>query len=565
MVIRIYFVAACIVMITAGIVARLGYLSLVEKEFLQGQGDARAIRMELINAHRGTIWDSRGKPLAVSSPVISLWANPKEISRNWESPEKTNRNMDKVVLLAKFLGVTAEELMQRMEEARGRDFVYLVRRLPPPDARRILSLDLGGVFEEKEYHRYYPTGEVTAHLLGINDIEDRGQEGLELSFNKRLSGSPGRMKVLKDRNGGIVRELMLVDDAKPGQDLKLSIDLRVQYHAYRELKTAISHLGAKSGSIVILDVTTGQVLSMVNQPSFNPNNRKKLAIDAVKNRAVTDRFEPGSTVKPLTVAVALQSGYPIDTEINTSPGELIVGNFTVRDPRDYGILDLRRVIAKSSQVGISKLALKLDAEEVWEMSRKVGFGQSTGSGFPGESSGSLPNHTRWSDIERVTFAYGYGLMVTPLQLAGAYQVIASGGIKRDISLLHEGEVKETRVLDENIANSLRMMLKSVVTEGTATRAAIPGYQVAGKTGTVRKMGEDGYVDNRHLAFFVGMIPAEDPKLVGVVLVNEPRTKAYGGGAIAAPIFSRVMAGTLRLLGVPPDLPVADFSSKRGHG
>jgi cell division protein FtsI (penicillin-binding protein 3) len=348
---------------------------------------------------------------------------------------------------------------------------------------------------------------------------------------------------------------MPVKDAAPGKNLDLSIDLRLQYLAYQELKSAISHYDAVSGSVVILDVPTGQVLAMVNQPSYNPNNRLNLDLATVRNRAATDEFEPGSTVKPFTVAVALQSGYNAESEIDTDPGFVRVGNFTIRDPSNRGVLNLSQIIAKSSQVGISKLALTLNEYDVWALFQNVGFGQSTGFGFPGERAGYLPNHRRWTDIERATFAYGYGLTVTPLQLASAYLAIASGGMRRDVTLLNNVEVNETRVFTQDVANSINLMLRAVVTEGTGSKAAIPAYQVAGKTGTVRKIGEEGYEDTQHIAFFAGMTPADDPRLVAVVLINEPQTKEYGGGALAAPVFSRVMGGALRLLNVPPKVSV----------
>jgi cell division protein FtsI (penicillin-binding protein 3) len=378
---------------------------------------------------------------------------------------------------------------------------------------------------------------------------------LELSFDEWLSGEPGKKKVLKNLYGEIVKDLMPVKDAAPGKNLDLSIDLRLQYLAYQELKSAISHYDAVSGSVVILDVPTGQVLAMVNQPSYNPNNRLNLDLATVRNRAATDEFEPGSTVKPFTVAVALQSGYNAESEIDTDPGFVRVGNFTIRDPSNRGVLNLSQIIAKSSQVGISKLALTLNEYDVWALFQNVGFGQSTGFGFPGERAGYLPNHRRWTDIERATFAYGYGLTVTPLQLASAYLAIASGGMRRDVTLLNNVEVNETRVFTQDVANSINLMLRAVVTEGTGSKAAIPAYQVAGKTGTVRKIGEGGYEDTQHIAFFAGMTPADDPRLVAVVLINEPQTKEYGGGALAAPVFSRVMGGALRLLNVPPRVSV----------
>ncbi len=538
---RVLLVACAVVVVGTLLEARLAYLYLIEKDFLKDQGDQRTIRMERINAHRGMIRDRNGKPMAVSSPVVSLWADPKKITQD----------QAQLRLLADYIKVPFDAIVEKINRAQGRDYVYLRRHLAPSEARKVLALNVAGVYEEKEYHRYYPAGEVSAHVVGYTDIDDRGQEGLELSFDEWLAGSPGKKKVLKNLYGEIVRDLMPVKDATPGRNLDLSIDLRLQFLAYRELKSAISHYQAASGSIVILDVRTGQVVSMVNQPAYNPNNRLNLDLAAVRNRAATDEFEPGSTVKPFTVAVALQSGYQSESEIDTHPGFVRVGDFTVRDPSNRGVINLSEIIATSSQVGISKLALTLNEYDVWTMFRDVGFGEGTGFGFPGERAGYLPNHRRWTDIERATFAYGYGLTVTPLQLASAYLAIASGGVKRDITLLNNVPVNEERVLSKAVSDDIKLMLRAVITEGTGVKAAVPAYEVAGKTGTVRKIGESGYEDTAHIAFFAGMIPAEDPRLVAVVLINEPSTEEYGGGAIAAPVFARVMAGALRVLNVPP--------------
>jgi cell division protein FtsI (penicillin-binding protein 3) len=545
---RVYLVGLIVMALAAGMLGRLWYLQIVDKDFLQDQGDARTIRMERINAHRGIIQDRSGKPLAVSTPVLSLWANPSEVLGD----DPTREAAQDLSALTDYLEVDPETFEQKLKGNLSRNFVYLRRHLPPSEARSILELGIRGVYAEREYHRFYPAGEVAAHVVGFTDIDDVGQEGLELSFDKWLAGKPGKKKVLKNLYGEIVRDVKPVAEAQPGKSLSLTIDLRLQYLAYRELKSAVQHFKAKSGSVVVLDVETGHVLAMVNQPSYNPNNRVDLDLAAVRNRALTDVFEPGSTVKPFTVGVALQSGqYTPESTIDTSPGFVRVGNFTIRDPRNRGVLKLDEIIAHSSQVGISRLALDLNEYEVWGMFEKLGFGRDVGSGFPGESTGYLPNHRRWKDIDRATFAYGYGLTVTPVQLASAYLSIASGGIKRDISLIDGVPVQESRIFSSEIAAQLKTMLATVVTDGTATRAAIHGYEVAGKTGTVRKIGEDGYQDTQHLAFFAGMAPVDKPRLVGVVLINEPQMDQSGGGTIAAPVFSRVIQNALRILNVPP--------------
>ncbi len=547
---RVYLLVLVVILISAGMTSRLVYLQVVDKDFLQHKGDARTIRMERINAHRGIIQDRSGKPLAVSTPALSLWANPTQVLAPElpDEPAKTHR----LEQLATWLDYDLTAFRQRLRQQRHKTFVYLQRHLPPAEARQILALQIPGIYAEREYQRFYPAGEVASHVVGITDLDDHGLEGLEKSFNTYLAGVPGQKKVLKNNRGEIIRDVMPVSEAVPGKTLRLGVDLRIQYLAYRELKSAVSHYRAESGSVVVLDVATGQVLAMVNQPSYNPNDRLRLDHATVRNRALTDTYEPGSTVKPFTVAVALQSGrYQPESTIDTRPGLLRVGQHTVTDPSDYGVLNLDQIIARSSQVGISKLALALNEHDIWGMFRKLGFGQTTHSDFFGESAGYLPVHRRWSDIDRVTFAYGYGLTVTPLQLAAAYLVIASGGIKRDISLLASAETEGTRILPIKVAAQLKQMLGKVVTEGTGRKAAIQGYRVAGKTGTARKMGPTGYQDTKHLAFFAGLAPLDNPRLVAVVVINGSEIEGDGGGALAAPVFSRVMASALQILNVPP--------------
>lgn len=542
---RIHLVMGLAGLVTLAMATRVVYLHAVERDFLQNQGDARTVRMQRINAHRGMITDRQGKALAISSPVTSLWANPSELLAAEES-----------AALAMHFGVSREEFEARLRRNTDKEFIYLRRHMPPPEAEKILALAIPGVYEQREYHRFYPAGEVMAHLVGFTNIDDKGQEGIELSFDQWLRGEPGKKKVLKNLYGQIVRDIRPVKEAKPGNSLELSVDLRLQYLAYRELKSAVTSHNAESGTIVMLDVKTGEVLAMVNQPSFNPNNRARLELAAVRNRAVTDVFEPGSTVKPLTAAVAMETGtVGPDSVIDTSPGFVHVDGKTIPDPVDYGELTLSEVISKSSQVGITKVALQLDEFDVWEMFRSVGFGEATGIGFPGESNGYLPNHRQWDDIERATFAYGYGLTVTPLQLAKAYATIARGGERVDISLVKGRQVRGERVMSEDTAAALRRMLANVTADGgTGARANIDGYSVAGKTGTVRKVGEKGYEDTRHLAFFAGMAPAVSPEIVAVIMINDPKEGEYGGGAVAAPVFARVIAGALRLLNIPPDDP-----------
>ena len=543
---RVHFLGIIVISLSAAIIVRLWYLQVLEKDFLQGEGDKRTIRIESIEANRGIIQDRTGKPLAVSTPVLSLWYNPSEVLKSDDSLEP----------LTTYLGVEASEFDNRLKNAKSKGFVYLRRHLPPAEVREILELKIPGIYSKREYKRFYPAGEVASHIVGFTDVNDKGLEGLELSFDKWLTGTAGERRVLKNLHHEIIRDIKPVSEAKPGRTLTLGIDLRLQYLAYRELKSAVTSFQAESGSVIVLDVESGQILAMVNQPSYNPNNRVGLKLSAVRNRALTDAYEPGSTVKPFVVGVALQSeNYGPQSTIDTNPGFIRVGNFTIRDPLNRGEITLGEAIMHSSQVGISKLALDLNEYEVRAMFEKLGFGRDAGTGFPGESAGRLPNHRRWTDIERAAFAYGYGLTVTPLQLAASYLTIASGGIKRDVSLIVGAERNDQRIYSREVADQLKQILASVVTDGTAKKAAIQGYAVAGKTGTARKMGESGYEDTRHLAFFAGMAPVDQPRLVCVVLINEPKGESYGGGATAAPVFSRVMQNALRILNVPPKVQV----------
>ncbi len=529
-------------------VARLQVMASEDRgyKFLQDQGQARTLRAEGISAYRGLITDRHGEPLAVSTPVDSIWANPKILGDS-----AAHR-----AVLARALGMKPSRLAEKLTRYREKEFVYLKRHLPPQDAKKILDLNIPGVFAQQEYRRYYPAGEVTAHLVGFTDQNDQGQEGMELAFNDWLKGEAGAKQVLKDLKGHTIKEVQLVQAARSGKDLRLSIDLRLQYLAYRELKTAVNEYGAKSGSVVVLDVETGEVLAMVNQPAFNPNDRRKLNPLALRNRALTDQFEPGSTMKPLAVMAALETGlYKPKTKIDTNPGHYRVGKKTYLDPVNYGVIDVTKIITKSSQVGMSKLALSLEPQKIRDMYFRVGLGQATGTGFPGESTGVLPNYGRWHPIVQASYAFGYGLSLTPLQLAQAYGVIAAKGTRRPVSLLRiEEEPQVENVVDERYAAQVMAMLRTVIQKGgTATRAEVNSYPVAGKTGTVHKVksGQRGYVDNQYLALFAGIAPANDPKIVAVVMIDEPGDVRYHGGDVAAPVFAKVAEGVLRLLRIPP--------------
>jgi cell division protein FtsI (penicillin-binding protein 3) len=529
-------------------------LQVFDRDFLQEQGDARHLRQVSIAAHRGVVVDRNGEPLAISTPVDSVWVNPKlfiQARDRWSE-------------LADLLDMSPRAVADLVDSRSGREFVYIRRHIAPERADRIREHHIPGVFLQREYRRYYPTGEVTAHVVGFTDIDDQGIEGVELQYDDWLRGTPGAKRVLKDRLGRTVKDVESLRPPEPGHALRLSIDRRLQYLAYRELKAAVRRHGARSGSAVVLDAKSGEVLAMVNQPSYNPNSLEDRGGARSRNRAVTDVFEPGSTLKPFTIAAALESGkYSPHTRIDTSPGFLRFGTDTVRDHRNYGLIDVAMVLKKSSNVGASLMALSLDPQTHVRLLSAAGFGVTTGSGFPGEAAGILPYRSHWSDIERATLSYGYGVSVTPLQLAHAYTVFANDGLLKPVTFVADGgrDLEPTRVLDARTARQVRAMLEGVVSAGgTGTRAAVPGYRVAGKTGTAHKAGNGGYAANRYLALFAGMAPASDPRLVMAVVIDEPSVDEYYGGLVAAPVFSRVMAGALRLLNVPPD----DLDSLRGH-
>lgn len=539
--------AAVTVMFVAGaalMLARAFELQVMRKDFLQDQGQARHVRVVEIPAHRGMITDRNGEPLAVSTPVASVWVNPRELG------EAASRLPE----IADVLGEDVRKLVETVAERQDREFVYLKRHITPNVANEIETLAIPGVYLQREYKRFYPAAEVTAHLLGFTNIDDHGQEGLELAFNEWLSGEAGAKRVLRNRLGQTVEDLELLSAPHPGKVLQTSIDLRLQYLAYRELKSAIQENDAISGSIVVLDAVTGEVLALANQPSFNPNNRSELQGGNHRNRALTDVFEPGSSFKPFPIIAALETGdWQPSTTVDTSPGFIKVGGYTIPDKRNYGVIDVTTVLAQSVNVGASKIALSLDRDHLWSVLARFGFGSVTGSGIPGETGGVLPHWQRWRDVTQATLSYGYGLSVTPLQLAQAYGIIAADGISRPVSFITGNSSAGEQVIQPRSARSMRYMLETVVApNGTGSAAAVNGYRVAGKTGTARKAVAGGYATDRHIAVFAGMAPVENPRLVTVVVINEPRKNKYYGGAIAAPIFSRVMAGGLRLLNVAPD-------------
>ena len=525
------------------ILSRVMFLQVYDSRFLQQEGNKRAVRYESIPAHRGVIFDRNGKMLAVSAPVMTLWGDPRQLIDQHEHwPE-----------LARALDMPASELATRIRNNASKEFIYLKRQVTPEEGMAILNLNIPGVNSYDEHKRYYPMGEVAAHLVGITGIDDKGQEGLELGYDSWLTGKPGTRRTLKDRRGRLAKEAEITKSAEPGKEIMLSIDLRLQYMAYRELKKAVTELKASSGSLVMLDIETGEVLAMVNQPSYNPNNRSGMQAYRMRNRVMTDLFEPGSTLKPFAVVAGLESGrYNRDTEIKTGNGYMRVGRNAVRDLNGYGTIDVETVLVRSSNIGVSKIAMEVGADAVMSVMRRIGLGQSVGTGFPGERTGFLPYKDRWSDFELSTLSFGYGLTVTPLQLAQAYMVLGAGGVLRPVSLIKRDVPPQgKRVIDEQVAKEVLGMLSSVVSQGSGRRASIPSYPVAGKTGTVRKVGGSGYSEDRHVGLFAGVVPADNPKLATVVIIDDPAGEKYYGSLTAAPVFSRVNAQALRMLGVKP--------------
>ncbi len=528
------------------LLARAVYLQGLNNNFLQQKGESRYGRVIELPATRGMITDRNREPLAISTPVESVWASPADI-------EVTPAQMKR---LARLLELDPGEIEKRLVDTK-REFVYLKRHLPPEQAAKVVELNIPGVFLQREYRRYYPGSDYFSHLIGFTDVDDKGQEGLELAFDAQLAGKPGSRRVIMDRLGHIVEDVESIRTPKPGRDLLLSIDAKIQYLAYRELKSAVAAHQAKAGGIVVLDVRTGEVLALANLPSYNPNNRGKIEPRRARNRAVTDLFEPGSTLKPFTVAAAIEAGlFKPDSVIQTGSGQLTIGAWTIHDAHPSGALTVAQVIQKSSNVGAAKIALALPSEKLWSVFNSVGFGAPPRSGFPGEGSGKLRAYHTWRPIEQATMSYGHGISVSLLQLARAYMVFAGGGEIRPVTLMkREAPAEGTRVIALETAQQVRKMLEMATQPGgTAPRAQVTGYRVAGKTGTAHKLEGAIYAAGRYVSSFIGFAPASDPQLIVAVMIDEPAGQYYGG-TVAAPVFSNVMAGALRLLGVKPDAPL----------
>lgn len=526
--------------------ARAFYLQGLHNDFLQQKGESRYARVVEISAHRGMVTDRNGEPLAVSTPVESVWASPADADLSTEQRVK----------LARLLGTDAAELRRHLSDSE-REFVYLKRQLPPEQAAKVVQLNLPGVFLQREYRRYYPAAEVTAHVVGFTGVDDNGQEGIELAYQDWLAGKRGSRRVIKDRLGRIIEDVESIRAPQQGRDLALSIDQRIQYLAFRELKSAVAEHDAKAGSIVVLDATSGEVLALANWPTYNPNNRDTLKMARSRNRAVVDLFEPGSTLKPFTAAAALESGLVgPGSVIDTEHGRFTIGKRTIRDVHPEDFLTVSQVIQKSSNVGSAKIALAMAPQKLWAIFSAVGFGSQTRVGFPGEATGRLRAYQSWKPIEHATMSYGHGVSVSLLQLARAYSVFATDGELKQLTLIRRDQPFEgKRVVSRLTAQAVRKMLETVTQPGgTATRAQVAGYRVAGKTGTAHKLDGATYAADRYVSSFVGFAPASNPRLVIAVMIDEPGGKHYYGGEVAAPVFSNVMAGALRLLGVTPDAP-----------
>lgn len=542
----------CLLFVVAG---RMGYLHLVQQSFLAAQGEQRMVRDESIAALRGDIKDRHGEALAVSSPVKSLWLNPKLFDA---------ANVPK---LAASLGISANKLARRLKRNRQQGFMYVKRHLPPEQADAVLALKLKGLSAETEYRRFYPASEVTSHVVGMTNIDGNGQEGLELAYDEWLKGAPGQQRVVKDLLGNVIKQLNVSAVAEPGNELKLTLDLRLQYLAYRELKAVVQAHKANWGSAVLLDAKNGDILALVNRPSYNPNNRATLNAEEMRNRALTDMVEPGSTMKAFTVAAALKQGrYRANSVINTSPGYMRIKHKTIRDHRDYGRLDLTGIITKSSNIGVTKLAHNMGADYLWSMLHSAKLGQATALGFPGEAVGQLPYPQKLDKLGLATLSYGYGLAVTPLQLAQAYTAFANEGCLQEARLIMTNSQTECeQIMPASVAKDMTRMLETVTQKGgTGTRAKVAGYRVGGKTGTSHKVGKEGYQDSEYTAIFAGIAPISDPRFVLVVVIDQPQGQEYYGGEVAAPVFARIMEEALRTLQIAPDqsqdFHVAEVSS-----
>lgn len=533
-------------LLASALIARSFYLQLVNQQFYVNEANNRQLRTVDMSAHRGDLLDRNGDPLAISTPIDSLVGVPAELMSQ----------LDSMAQVAKVLGLDQDRLVKRIvsAESRGKEFIYIKRHVLPELVDKVMQEGISGLSQQREYRRYYPRGSVASHLIGFTGIDDEGREGLELAYDEWLSGEPGRRRVIMDLPRREIASMDIVKPPLPGKDLTLSIDQQLQYFADKALSDAIDSNNAESGSIVVMDVESGEVMAMVNSPGYNPNDLDDRTGGRQRNRALTDVFEPGSTMKPFTIAAALESGdFKTEDIVYTSPGKYAIGRFEISDFKDYGWLDLTGVVTKSSNVGISKIASQLVPEQMWSVFDAFGFGKPPGSEFPGEVAGYFNHPTYWHRSEQASLSFGYGLSVSALQLVRAYAAIANDGVMPDVSFVaNPAEQQGLRVIDSNIAQEVKLMLESVVTDGSGKRAQVPGYKVAGKTGTSHRSQSGSYAEDRYISLFAGFAPASNPKLAAVVVIHDPKAGEYFGGVVAAPVFAEVMSQALRLGGIEPD-------------
>lgn len=566
---RVLLSGTGLIVMASALVLRAEWVQIINQTFYQEKGDSRSLRTVKIPAMRGMITDRHGEPLAVSSPVASIWVNPSELLEglNGEAAKSNARVGQNIHRLADMLGLDAKKLGEELYARSGKDFYWVKRGLNPLLGDEVMALGLPGVYNSREFRRFYPQGEAFAHILGFTNVDDKGQEGIELAFNDVLAGKPGLKQVVRDNRGRFVEHLDLLRAAEPGKDVTLTIDRRIQYLTYRELKAMLEKSGAASGSAVVLDVRSGEVLAMANLPSYNPNNIATVSVEARRNRALTDLLEPGSTIKPLTVAAGLEAGViSVNSTFNVSPGWIANGGFRTTDTRNYGTLTTTGLIQKSSNVGMALIARQLSNQQFYDFLHKFGYGQRTGINFPGEAAGLLRPPARWDGTSKQTMSYGYALNVTPMQIVHAYATLGNDGVAVQPSFIKGEEGERRQVLDAEIARNVVQMMQTVTRPGgTATQAAILGYHVAGKTGTARKStGKSGY-SRRYVAFFAGLVPAQNPRYAMVVSVDDPDpAKGYYGGLVSAPVFRSVMEGVLRLTDVPPDDIESWIAAQKKH-
>ncbi len=534
-------------------------LQVFNKQFLKEEGDKRQVDDVAVSAYRGMIKDRNGEPLAISTPVESVGINPRELKFLKD---------EQLMQMEKLLNLPTGKIKELVKQYAQRRFIYIARRVNPQISEQVKALKLDGVYFEREFKRFYPAGAVSAHLVGFTDFEDVGQEGIEFNYEAQLKGSEGSKRVIRDGQRRIIEDIESIKEPISGKNIELSIDQRIQYLAYRELQLAVSLNKAKSGTLIVLDAKNGEILAAVNQPSFNPNTKSSLTEGSHRNRALTDIFEPGSTVKPFVVAAALDGGYVSPSSMFMTNGTYQIGRNTVKDVHNYGTLDLTHVIKKSSNIGVSMMSLKMPPKYLWNIYHKLGFGVSAESGFPGEASGTMRDYKKWTEFDRAIMSFGYGLSSSALQLARSYTALADDGVLHSVSLLkREEDDHPVRVFSAKTAKSVRQMMETVLMkDGTAYEARVDGYTAAGKTGTVKKASAGGYTEKNYFAVFAGMAPATDPRLIIVVMIDEPSAGQYYGGLVSAPVFSKVMAGALRILDVAPDqketMPI--LLSKKTH-